>query len=98
MRPAWVTAALNPRTAPTCTDRGRLFGGGKGKGVQKGCLGNAALPVLKCFHSLLFAGELLSQPRPEGLTEIICPKNGSERVNVALVYPPTPTVISPCSK
>ncbi|KAL1253076.1 hypothetical protein QQF64_017769, partial [Cirrhinus molitorella] len=36
--------------------------------------------------------ELLSQPRPEGLTEIICPKNGSERVNVALVYPPTPTV------
>ncbi|OXB84068.1 UNVERIFIED_CONTAM: hypothetical protein H355_012186 [Colinus virginianus] len=46
----------------------------------------------------LVAGELLSQPRPEGLTEIICPKNGSERVNVALVYPPTPTVISPCSK
>ncbi|KFO60651.1 Malignant fibrous histiocytoma-amplified sequence 1, partial [Corvus brachyrhynchos] len=45
-----------------------------------------------------FPGELLSQPRPEGLTEIICPKNGSERVNVALVYPPTPTVISPCSK
>ncbi|KAL0965697.1 hypothetical protein UPYG_G00284570 [Umbra pygmaea] len=39
-----------------------------------------------------FSGELLSQPRPEGLTEIICPKNGSERVNVALVYPPTPTV------
>ncbi|NWT02559.1 MFHA1 protein, partial [Mionectes macconnelli] len=45
-----------------------------------------------------FPGELLSQPRPEGLTEIVCPKNGSERVNVALVYPPTPTVISPCSK
>ncbi|KFP00825.1 Malignant fibrous histiocytoma-amplified sequence 1, partial [Calypte anna] len=45
-----------------------------------------------------FPGELLSQPRPEGLAEIICPKNGSERVNVALVYPPTPTVISPCSK
>ncbi|KAI1238444.1 hypothetical protein IHE44_0013176 [Lamprotornis superbus] len=45
-----------------------------------------------------FPGELLSQPRPEGLTEIICPKNGSERVNVALVYPPTPTAISPCSK
>ncbi|NXH20312.1 MFHA1 protein, partial [Bucco capensis] len=45
-----------------------------------------------------FPGELLSQPRPEGMTEIICPKNGSERVNVALVYPPTPTVISPCSK
>nr|XP_013811848.1 PREDICTED: malignant fibrous histiocytoma-amplified sequence 1 homolog [Apteryx mantelli mantelli] len=44
-----------------------------------------------------FPGELLSQPRPEGLTEIICPKNGSERVNVALVYPPTPTVVSPCS-
>ncbi|XP_074546644.1 malignant fibrous histiocytoma-amplified sequence 1 homolog [Halichoeres trimaculatus] len=45
-----------------------------------------------------FPGELLSQPRPEGLTEIICPKNGSERVNVALVYPPTPTVLSPCLK
>nr|XP_015195005.1 PREDICTED: malignant fibrous histiocytoma-amplified sequence 1 [Lepisosteus oculatus] len=45
-----------------------------------------------------FPGELLSQPRPEGVTEIICPKNGSERVNVALIYPPTPTVISPCLK
>ncbi|XP_071328167.1 malignant fibrous histiocytoma-amplified sequence 1 homolog [Trachinotus anak] len=45
-----------------------------------------------------FPGELLSQPRPEGLTEIICPKNGSERVDVALVYPPTPTVVSPCLK
>ncbi|MEQ2306641.1 hypothetical protein AMECASPLE_010278 [Ameca splendens] len=39
--------------------------------------------------------ELLSQPRPDGLTEIICPKNGSERVDVALVYPPTPTATSP---
>ncbi|XP_069482365.1 malignant fibrous histiocytoma-amplified sequence 1 isoform X3 [Ambystoma mexicanum] len=45
-----------------------------------------------------FPGELLSQPRPEGVTEITCPKNGSERVNVALVFPPTPTAISPCSK
>ncbi|KAM9329054.1 malignant fibrous histiocytoma-amplified sequence 1 [Gastrophryne carolinensis] len=45
-----------------------------------------------------FPGELLTQPRPEGITDIICPKNGSERVNVALVYPPTPTVLSPCSK
>ncbi|XP_048021250.1 malignant fibrous histiocytoma-amplified sequence 1 homolog [Megalobrama amblycephala] len=45
-----------------------------------------------------FPGDLLSQPRPEGLTEIICPKNGSERVNVALVYPPTPTVVSPSHK
>ncbi|XP_060618698.2 malignant fibrous histiocytoma-amplified sequence 1 [Anolis sagrei] len=45
-----------------------------------------------------FPGELLSQPRPEGVTEIICPRNGNERVNVALVYPPSPTVISPCSK
>ncbi|XP_042364890.1 malignant fibrous histiocytoma-amplified sequence 1 homolog [Plectropomus leopardus] len=45
-----------------------------------------------------FPGELLSQPRPDGLTEIICPKNGSERVNVALVYPPTPTALSPCLK
>lgn len=47
---------------------------------------------------LFLPGELLSQPRPEGVTEIICPKNGNERVNVALVYPPIPTVISPCSK
>ncbi|XP_037339846.2 malignant fibrous histiocytoma-amplified sequence 1 homolog [Pungitius pungitius] len=45
-----------------------------------------------------FPGELLSQPRPEGLTEIICPKNGTERVDVVLVYPPTPTVLSPCLK
>ncbi|XP_076020033.1 malignant fibrous histiocytoma-amplified sequence 1 homolog [Genypterus blacodes] len=45
-----------------------------------------------------FPGELLSQPRPEGLTEIICPKNSTERVNVALVYPPTPAVTSPCLK
>ncbi|KAF7645491.1 hypothetical protein LDENG_00203620 [Lucifuga dentata] len=45
-----------------------------------------------------FPGELLSQPRPEGLTELICPKNGTERVDVALVYPPTPTVVSPCLK
>ncbi|XP_058473493.1 malignant fibrous histiocytoma-amplified sequence 1 homolog [Solea solea] len=45
-----------------------------------------------------FPGELLTQPRPEGLTEIVCPKNGSERVHVALVYPPTPTVVSPCLK
>ncbi|KAK9407949.1 malignant fibrous histiocytoma-amplified sequence 1 [Crotalus adamanteus] len=49
-------------------------------------------------HPHNFPGELLSQPRPEGVIEIICPKNGNERVNVALVYPPTPTVISPCSK
>ncbi|XP_067886445.1 malignant fibrous histiocytoma-amplified sequence 1 homolog isoform X1 [Heterodontus francisci] len=45
-----------------------------------------------------FPGELLTQSRPEGVTEIICPKNGSEPVDVALVYPPTPTVISPCYK
>lgn len=44
-----------------------------------------------------FPGELLSQPRPEGLSEIICPV-GAERVNVALVYPPSPTVVSPCPK
>nr|XP_057912952.1 malignant fibrous histiocytoma-amplified sequence 1 homolog [Doryrhamphus excisus] len=42
-----------------------------------------------------FPGELLSQQRPDELTELVCPKNGSERVNVALVYPPTPTVLSP---
>lgn len=35
MRPAWVTAALNPRTAPTCADRGLLFGGGKGRTCRK---------------------------------------------------------------
>ncbi|CAL8278868.1 unnamed protein product [Merluccius merluccius] len=45
-----------------------------------------------------FPGELLSQPRPEGLAEIICPKSSMERVDVALVYPPTPTAVSPCSK
>ncbi|XP_057393301.1 malignant fibrous histiocytoma-amplified sequence 1 isoform X3 [Balaenoptera acutorostrata] len=50
------------------------------------------------YQRVAAKGELLSQPRPEGVAEIICPKNGSERVNVALVYPPTPTVISPCSK
>lgn len=67
--------------------------------MLKAKIAKTDLSVLKCFHSFpLFTGELLSQPRPEGLTEIICPKNGSERVNVALVYPPTPTVISPCSK
>ncbi|XP_072310243.1 malignant fibrous histiocytoma-amplified sequence 1 homolog [Eucyclogobius newberryi] len=44
-----------------------------------------------------FPGELLSQPRPEGLAEIICPI-GTESVNVALVYPPTPAVSSPCPK
>lgn len=56
--------------------------------------------VLPSFKWLFFcvAGELLSQPRPEGLTEIVCPKNGSERVNVALVYPPMPTVLSPSLK
>ncbi|XP_061886868.1 malignant fibrous histiocytoma-amplified sequence 1 homolog [Entelurus aequoreus] len=41
-----------------------------------------------------FPGELLGQRRPDGLTELVCPKNGSEKVNVALVYPPTPTVLS----
>lgn len=67
--------------------------------MLKAKIAKTALPMRKCFHCFpLFTGELLSQPRPEGLTEIICPKNGSERVNVALVYPPTPTVISPCSK
>lgn len=45
-----------------------------------------------------FPGELLSQPRPDGLTEVICPKNGAERVNVALIYPPTPTALSPVLK
>ncbi|GAA6101670.1 malignant fibrous histiocytoma-amplified sequence 1 homolog [Tachysurus ichikawai] len=48
--------------------------------------------------NFLSSGELLSQPRPEGLTEIICPKNGSERINVALVYPPSPTLVSPSPK
>jgi hypothetical protein len=45
-----------------------------------------------------FPGELLSQHRPEGVAEIIYPKKGSERVNMALVYPPTLKVISPYSK
>ncbi|XP_077353480.1 malignant fibrous histiocytoma-amplified sequence 1 homolog isoform X2 [Festucalex cinctus] len=42
-----------------------------------------------------FAGELLSQRRPDGVSELTCPKNPSERVNVALVYPPTPTDTPP---
>ncbi|XP_019728298.1 malignant fibrous histiocytoma-amplified sequence 1 homolog isoform X2 [Hippocampus comes] len=42
-----------------------------------------------------FPGELLSQRRPEGVSELTCPKNSSERVNVALVYPPTPTDTPP---
>ncbi|XP_061149692.1 malignant fibrous histiocytoma-amplified sequence 1 [Syngnathus typhle] len=42
-----------------------------------------------------FPGELLSQRRPEGVSELTCPKNSSERVNVALVYPPAPTDIGP---
>ena len=50
------------------------------------------------LYSFVLSGELLSQPRPEGLTEIICPKSGTERVDVALVYPPTPTAVSPCCK
>ncbi|XP_061553765.1 malignant fibrous histiocytoma-amplified sequence 1 homolog [Phycodurus eques] len=37
-----------------------------------------------------FPGELLSQRRPEGVSELTCPKNSSERVDVALIYPPTP--------
>ena len=50
------------------------------------------------LYSSVRSGELLSQPRPEGLTEIICPQGGTERVDVALVYPPTPTAVSPCCK
>ncbi|XP_061657875.1 malignant fibrous histiocytoma-amplified sequence 1 homolog [Syngnathoides biaculeatus] len=37
-----------------------------------------------------FPGELLSQRRPEGVSELTCPKDSQERVDVALVYPPTP--------
>lgn len=91
MRHAGVAGAGSPHIVLTCIDCGCLLGG---KGILKGCLANTCLVLTLS----LFTGELLSQPRPEGLTEIICPKNGSERVNVALVYPPTPTVISPCSK
>ncbi|KAG9342585.1 hypothetical protein JZ751_016011 [Albula glossodonta] len=40
-----------------------------------------------CRQTQKVTRELLSQPRPEGMTEIICPKNGSERVNVALPLP-----------
>ncbi|XP_077442109.1 malignant fibrous histiocytoma-amplified sequence 1 homolog [Vanacampus margaritifer] len=42
-----------------------------------------------------FAGELLSQRRPDGVSELTCPKNSSEQVDVALVYPPTPTDTPP---
>lgn len=99
MRPAWVAGPVSPLTVFTCIHHGCLLGEGEGKSMLKAKIAKTALPMRKCFHCFpLFTGELLSQPRPEGLTEIICPKNGSERVNVALVYPPTPTVISPCSK
>ena len=99
MRPAWVAGPVSPLTVLTCISHGYILGEGEGKGMLKAKIAKTTLPMLKCFHFFpLFTGELLSQPRPEGLTEIICPKNGSERVNVALVYPPTPTVISPCSK
>ncbi|XP_028319379.1 malignant fibrous histiocytoma-amplified sequence 1 homolog [Gouania willdenowi] len=43
-----------------------------------------------CSTPHAFPGELLTQRRPEGVLEVVCPKNGSERVNVALIYPPTP--------
>lgn len=49
-------------------------------------------PVHACVR---ISGELLSQRRPEGVSELTCPKNSSERVNVALVYPPTPTDTPP---
>ncbi|XP_057675078.1 malignant fibrous histiocytoma-amplified sequence 1 homolog [Corythoichthys intestinalis] len=42
-----------------------------------------------------FPGELLSQRRPEGVSELMCPKHLSERVNVALIYPPTPADTPP---
>ena len=99
MRPAWVAGPVSPLTVLTCIGHGCLLGDGEWKGMLKAKIAKTALLMLQCFNCFpLFTGELLSQPRPEGLTEIICPKNGSERVNVALVYPPTPTVISPCSK
>ena len=44
-----------------------------------------------------FPGELLNLTKPEEVAEIICPKNGSELVTVALVYPPILTVINPSS-
>lgn len=98
VRPAWVEGPVSLLTTVlTCIGHGCLPSDAEGKGMLKAKIAKTAL--LKCFPCFpLFTGELLSQPRPEGLTEIICPKNGSERVNVALVYPPTPTVISPCSK
>uniref|UniRef100_A0ACB8ES55 Uncharacterized protein n=1 Tax=Sphaerodactylus townsendi TaxID=933632 RepID=A0ACB8ES55_9SAUR len=52
--------------------------------------GEFARNIVQCFVRIcsgFSTGELLSQPRPEGVTEIICPKNGNERVNVALMYP-----------
>lgn len=99
MRPPWVAGPVSLLTVLLCVSHGCLPGEGEEKGMLKAKIAKTAWLMLKCFHYFpLFTGELLSQPRPEGLTEIICPKNGSERVNVALVYPPTPTVTSPCSK
>lgn len=94
--PACIAGPVSPLALLACIAHGCLPGEGERKGMLKPKI---ALLMLKSFHCFpLFTGELLSQPRPEGLTEIICPKNGSERVNVALVYPLTSTVISPCSK
>nr|XP_032806155.1 malignant fibrous histiocytoma-amplified sequence 1 [Petromyzon marinus]XP_032806156.1 malignant fibrous histiocytoma-amplified sequence 1 [Petromyzon marinus] len=51
-----------------------------------------------CPDPHAFPGELLSQPRPEGVTELVCPRGGtgSERVHVSLVYPPSPISLKPC--
>ncbi|XP_078455746.1 malignant fibrous histiocytoma-amplified sequence 1 [Lampetra planeri] len=51
-----------------------------------------------CPDPHAFPGELLSQPRPEGVTELVCPRDGtgSERVHVSLVYPPSPISLKPC--
>ncbi|KAM8854126.1 malignant fibrous histiocytoma-amplified sequence 1 homolog [Synchiropus picturatus] len=49
-----------------------------------------------CPHT--FPGELLSQRRPDVLTDIFCPKNPTERIHVSLLYPPVPVTSSPVPK
>uniref|UniRef100_A0A8C4WWK7 Multifunctional ROCO family signaling regulator 1 n=1 Tax=Eptatretus burgeri TaxID=7764 RepID=A0A8C4WWK7_EPTBU len=46
-------------------------------------------------HLHTFPGELLTQPRPDGVSEVSCPLHPTEGVNIALIFPPTPVSLSP---
>ncbi|XP_077593083.1 malignant fibrous histiocytoma-amplified sequence 1 homolog [Stigmatopora nigra] len=82
--------------APLLRDLDALLGDWPGLHYQKHIL------CAKCLRRgstspHAFPGELLSQVRPEGVSELTCPKHTSERVNVALIYPPTPADTPPSS-